>query len=143
MKAEPQARPVSADPSRPAAGVFRPALRGAWWLRNRRYSLYMLREFTAIPIALWLLWWLVEMAGLKSGPSGYKPLTSPLFVAFSVVCLVFAVLHSYTFLSLSGLIMRIPLGQRYVPPRLVAGGAFLAAILATVGVAYLLVRPAL
>ncbi|TMF95171.1 MAG: fumarate reductase subunit C, partial [Chloroflexi bacterium] len=32
-----------------------------WWTRKRHYFLYVVREFTALPLALWLLWLLVEI----------------------------------------------------------------------------------
>jgi fumarate reductase subunit C len=84
----------------------------------------VLREFSAVPIAIWMLWFLVEIARLKDGPSGYRPHMSPAFVVFSIVCLAFALWHSYTFLSFSGLIMRIPIGDRFVPAGVVRGGAY-------------------
>lgn len=99
-------------------------LPGNWFLRRRGYVLYLIREFTAVPIAAWMLWFLVEISRLRDGKAGYHPHLSGAFIAFSVVCLGFALWHSYTFLSLSGLIMRIPFGDRSISPRLVAGAAF-------------------
>ena len=95
-----------------------------WWLRNRNYFLYMVREFTAIPIALWAIWFLIEIARLGQGAAGYQPFGGPAFAVFSIVCLAFALWHSYTFLNLAGLIMRIPMGDRDVPARVVTAGAF-------------------
>jgi fumarate reductase subunit C len=43
------------------------------------------------------------------------------FVIFSFVVLFFALWHSVTFLSLSGLIVRLPLGQRVLTGRPIAG----------------------
>jgi fumarate reductase subunit C len=84
----------------------------------------VLREFSALPIAVWMLWFLVEISRLRSGPQGYHAHLSPAFVVFSVVCLAFALWHSYTFLSFSGLIMRIPIGDRFVPGQVVRMGAY-------------------
>ena len=78
-----------------------------WWLRQRHYFLYMVREFTAVPMALWLLWFLVEIQRASNGPKGYYPHSSPGFVVFSVIVLGFALYHSYTFLSLAGVIIHI------------------------------------
>ena len=116
-------REVSAEsPAGPT--TYRQHLPGDWFLRRRGYVLYVVREFTAIPIAAWMVWFLVEIWRLKDGRAGYHSHLSGAFIAFSVVCLGFALWHSYTFLSLSGLIMRIPLGDRTVPARAIAGGAF-------------------
>ena len=110
-----------------------------WILRRRGYVLYFIREATAVPIALWMIWFLVEIARLGGGRAGYHPHLSGAFIAFSIVCLVFALWHSITFLSFSGLIMRIPLGDRLVPARVVAGGAFAGLIVASAIIVALLV----
>lgn len=94
-----------------------------WWLRRRGYVLYMVRELTALPIAVWWLLFLVEVSRLRAGPGGYRPLEG-WFVAVSAICLAAALWHSYTFLSYAGLIMRIPLGDRDVSPRTIARAAF-------------------
>ena len=119
--------------------TYRPRYSGAWWLRRARTFAYMAREFTAVPIAAWWFWLLLEIARAKSGPNGYVPHMSRPFVIFSIVCLLFALFHSYTFLSLAGLILRIPVGLKTVPPRLIAGLAFSAFFIASAIIAALLV----
>ncbi len=110
-----------------------------WWLRRRGYLLYMLRELTALPIAAWWVLFLVEVARMRQGAGGYQPLGGPVFVVVSVLCLAAALWHSYTFLSLAGLIMRIPLGDRNVAPRTIVGAAFSAFVVLTAVVAALLI----
>lgn len=109
-----------------------------WWLKRRGYLLYMIRELTSVPIAVWWLLFLFELARLRDGSGGYRPLEG-WFVAVSVVCLVAAVWHSYTFLNLAGLIMRVPLGDRTVQPRVIVSAAFGGFALITVVVAGLIV----
>jgi fumarate reductase subunit C len=109
-----------------------------WWLKRRGYLLYMIRELTALPIAAWWLLFLVELARLRGGPGGYRPLEA-WFVAVSVVCLAAALWHSYTFLNLAGLIMRIPWGDRNVPARAIVGAAFSGLAVLTAVVAGLLI----
>lgn len=104
-----------------------------WWVRRRGYVLYFIREFSAVPIALWLIWFLVEVSRLNGA---YRPHLSGAFIAFSAVCFVFAVWHTVTFLSFSGLVMRIPFGERLVPSRLISGvffGVFFAVSAVIVG----------
>ena len=122
-------RPLRAHPYRQPFG---------WWLRRRGYLLYMIRELTAFPIALWWVLFLVELARLRDGAGGYRPLEG-WFVAVSVVCLAAALWHSYTFLNLAGLIMRIPLGDRNVPPRTIVGAAFSGFVVMTAVVAGLVI----
>jgi fumarate reductase subunit C len=101
--------------------------------------MYMVRELTAVPIAIWMVWFLIEIARARGGAAGYRPSRSPAFVVFSLVCLAFAVWHSFTFLRLSGLIVRIPLGQRTVPASVIVGGSFALLVVATVLVGGLLI----
>lgn len=122
-----------------ARPTYRRPYSGAWWTRSGRTVAYMAREFTAVPIAVWWFWFLVEIARSKAGPGGYHPHMSTAFVVFSGVCLVFALWHTYTFLSLAGLILRIPIGFRWVPQRLISGAAFFAFFAASAAIATLLV----
>jgi fumarate reductase subunit C len=123
--------------------AYHPQLPASWWLRNGRYSLYMLREFSVVPITLWLLSLLVQISRLGGGPaqegSGYYAYTSPLYIVFSIVCLAFALLHSVTWLNLSGVILRVKLGEREVAPRTVTGANFAQWALATLIIGALLI----
>jgi fumarate reductase subunit C len=104
---------------RPFFGSYRRTLPRTWWLRNRRYSFFGLRELTAIPVAAWLIALLVEIWLVGRGEDGFIPFNSPLYIAFSVLCFLGALLHSITWLNLSGVILRIPMGEGAVPPRVV------------------------
>lgn len=91
-----------------------------WW-RRRSYRGYVLREFTSVPIAAWLVWFLVEVARLKADGKSYQPLNGPLFAIFSLVCLGFALWHTYSTVTLAGMITRIPRGSGDMPPRYIVG----------------------
>ena len=95
-----------------------------WWTRTRHYFLYIVREFTAVPLALWLLWLLVEIKRAGDGPTRYSPHSSTAFVVFSVIVLGFALYHSVTFLTLSGVIIRVKVLDRPLPSRLVTAAMF-------------------
>jgi fumarate reductase subunit C len=99
-----------------ATRVYKPAMGTGWWTRKRHYFWYIVREFTALPMAVWLLWFLIEIQ--RSGSvTTFRPGTSTAFVIFSVICLLFALYHSVTFLSLAGVIIHIKALDRPVPPR--------------------------
>jgi fumarate reductase subunit C len=135
--------PPGGDEAVAAAGVhprvYKPEMPRGWWLRRRHYFLYMLREFTAVPMALWLLWLLFEIHRAANGPKGYYPPASPAFIVFSVICLGFALYHSVTFLSLAGVIMRIKIAGKHVPPRTIVAGMFGLWIVASVVIAAVLI----
>ena len=107
-----------------ATRVYRRPMPAGWWTRNRHYFLYTVREFTALPLALWLLWLLVEIKRAGDGPNRYAPPSSLAFVIFSVVVLMFSLYHSVTFLGLSGLIIRVKVLDRPLPPRLITAAMF-------------------
>jgi len=88
-----------------------------WWLRKGHYFWYMVREFTSLPLAVWLLWLLYDI-------SQKTVVQSRAFAVFSVVCLPFALYHSYTFLGLTGSIIHVKLFDRPVSPRLIVASMF-------------------
>jgi fumarate reductase subunit C len=113
----------------------------SWWLKRRGYVLYMLREATALPIALWIALLLVEVYRARQGATGYEPLFagSAPFIALSLICLAAAIWHAYTFLSLAGMIIRIPRGDGEVPARAIVGAMFSLLLLASVVIGGLLI----
>lgn len=119
--------------------VYKSEMSRGWWLRRRHYFLYIVREFTSVPLALWLLWFLVEIQRASNGPKGYMPHSSPAFVAFSVVCLGFALYHSITFLSLAGVIIHVKVAGKPVPSRLIVLSQFALWFLASVVIAAVLI----
>jgi fumarate reductase subunit C len=109
-----------AQTSGPAAvRKYRWIMPAGWWLRKRHYFLYMVREFTAVPMALWLLWLLFDIKSAGAGSAGFQPPRSTAFVVFSAVCLAFAMYHSYTFLKLAGVIIHVKAFDKPVPPRVI------------------------
>ena len=110
-----------------------------WWTRQRHYFLYILREFTAVPMALWLIWLLYEIRRAGGGAAHYYPPRSAAFVAFSVVVLLFSLYHSYTFLKLAGVIIRIKVLDRPIPSRLIVLAMFGAWAGASAVVAFVLI----
>ena len=110
-----------------------------WWTRKRHYFLYVVREFTALPLALWLLWLLVEIKRAGDGPARYSPYGSTAFVVFSVIVLLFALYHSVTFLSLTGVIIRVKLFDRPLPSGLISLAMFLLWAVASVVIGFVLI----
>lgn len=103
-----------------------------WWTRNRHYFLYVVREFTALPLALWLLWLLYDIRQTR--------ITQPTtFAIFSVFCLPFALYHSYTFLKLAGDILHFKVFDRPISSRLIVFSQFGGWALASLVIGFLLV----
>lgn len=122
-----------------ATRVYRRPVPAGWWTRRAHYFWYIVREFTALPMAIWLLWLLVDIRSAAVRPVNFHPQTSLAFVAFSVVCLAFALYHSVTFLSLAGVIIHVKMLDRPVPSRLIVLSQFALWALASIVVGFVLV----
>jgi fumarate reductase subunit C len=132
-------RPTAPVAPAPRAFPYRQPF--GWWLKRRGYVMYMLREATALPIALWMALLLVEFYRARQGAAAYQPVfaRSAPFVALSLICLAAALWHAYTFLSLAGMIIRIPRGDGEVPARAIVGAMFSLLLVASVVVGGLLI----
>ena len=138
VKAPPgSAEAASSNSTAPRA--YKPQMPRGWWLRQRHYFLYIVREFTALPLALWLLWLLFEIQRASHGPKSFYATSSPAFLIFSVIFLGFALYHSYTFLSLAGVIINIKLIDKPIPPRVIVLSQFAAWFVASVVIAAVLI----
>jgi fumarate reductase subunit C len=119
--------------------TYKPAMPAGWWLRKRHYFLYMVREFTALPLALWLLWLLFEIYRAGRGASHFYAPSSTPFVIFSVICLLFALYHSFTFLRLAGVILHFKVMDKPVPSALIVASQFGAWLVASIVIGAVLI----
>jgi len=119
--------------------VYRRPVPAGWWARRSHYFWYIVREFTALPMALWLLWLLIDIRSAAVRPVNFHPQTSIAFVAFSVVCLAFALYHSFTFLSLAGVIIHVKVLDRPVPSRLIVLSQFALWAVASIVIGFVLI----
>ena len=112
----------------PRPGLYYPKLPATWWLRRPGYIRFMVREFTSVFIAAFLVVLLVQICRAARGPAAYQAildtLRAPGWVFFHIVALAFAVYHSVTWLMLIGVVQVVRIGDRQVPPALVVAGAF-------------------
>jgi fumarate reductase subunit C len=107
-----------------------------WWMSGRyrspssqgrnAYLLFMLREFTSIVLAIFLVFYLVQIARLGAGQAAYDAfldsLRSPGMLFLHLLALVAAVYHTITWLQLAGIVMVL----RGVPPRALVLGGYVA-----------------
>lgn len=112
-----------------------------WWLHNRRYFLFMVRESTSVFIALFILGYLYQLFLISRGAevhdSFQESLRSVPFVVGYVIVLLFALYHSVTWLGLVSKIQIVRIGRLTVPPVLVGLGAYLSWVVASAVVAWM------
>jgi fumarate reductase subunit C len=103
------------DPAR----LYHAPIPRTWWLRKRSYFLFMLREFSSLFIAAFLVVWMVELYELGTGPERYEAwvaqLASPGWLVFHAVVLAFAVYHSVTWFYTTSIVIELRLGKIRLP----------------------------
>lgn len=112
-----------------------------WWLKNRFYRFYMLREASSIPVLLYALWLLVGLFRLNQGAIEFNHWlalnTSGLGQALHLVVFAAALLHAYTWFELTPKILVIRLGQFRVPDTWVKAAHYGAFGLVSLGILWL------
>lgn len=106
----------------------RPGLPSGWWRDNPRYTLYMLRELTSVFNALWAVRVLIQLNQIRRGREAYEAFVAaqrrPRWIIYHLITLVFAVIHSVTFLIAAGKGPTVHVRGRRVPEETLARGAF-------------------
>jgi fumarate reductase subunit C len=107
-------------------------IKPTWWLTKLNYFIFMMRELSAVFIALFLLQFIRVPSGVLVHPELWGTVTDwfnqPAVIAFNVVALAFAILHTVTFFQAGAVIMPLKIAGKKVPTMaLVAGnlGAWL------------------
>ena len=123
---------------------YRPRRSALWWLGSGRYFLFMLRELSAVFVALCALGYLVGLYRLSQGKESYEAylalLQHPAVLVLLGVSLVFCVLHTVTWIHLTPIVMVIRMGRKVIPAKLVLAANYLAWIVVSGILWYLVVN---
>jgi fumarate reductase subunit C len=114
-----------------------------WWLRSRAYILFVVREFTSVLIAAYLVVFLIFLQRLAAGPSSYESylrwLAQPAVVAFHLIALAAALYHSVTWLELTPLTVVIRIRGRRVSAQTIVAANVAAWIAVSIVIVWLVV----
>jgi fumarate reductase subunit C len=106
---------VGPDPAK----LYHRKMPATWWLTNQSYFLFMLRELSSVFIAVFLVVYLCQLYQLSQGPDAYsaftQKLSSPGWIFFHVVALLFALYHSITWFQSSAVVLPLRIGERVIP----------------------------
>jgi succinate dehydrogenase subunit C len=112
----------------------------SWWLQHPRYVRYMVRELTSLFVGLYGALLVVGLIRLAQGQAAWEgfvgAISSPVGVAFQLLCLAFAVYHSVTWFALTPKAMPLTVGNEPVPGRVIVGAHY--AVWAVVSIAVLI-----
>ena len=106
-----------------------------WWLKDRAYVKFVLRELTSVFVAFFALLYLWQLRALAQGPDAYAQfvarLKTPLFLTVDTVALVFVLFHTITWFSLTPTAMVVRMRGKRVPAEIIIGSEYVAWVLAS------------
>lgn len=96
-----------------------------WWLQNRSYAGFVLRELTSVFVAFFAVVYLWQLRALTQGPEAYElflaRLSTPLFLALHAVSFLFVLFHAVTWFNLTPKAMVVRLRGKRVPDWVIVG----------------------
>ena len=105
--------------------LYHPQMPATWWLKKPSYLLFMLRELSSVFIAIFLIVYLVQIYQLTRGPEAYvafaQKLSSPGWVVFHFLALLFSLFHSITWFQSTAVVMPLKIGARELPRQIMTG----------------------
>lgn len=115
-----------------------------WWVRTPAYLRFVIREFTSVFIAAYLVLFLILLVRVKAGPEPYAAylrwLASPAVLGFHVMALAAALYHTVTWLNLTPLALVVRVRGRRVAPAAIIAVNVAAWLLISILVARLILR---
>ena len=115
-----------------------------WWLQNRSYTRFVLRELTSVFVAFFAVVYLWQLRALSQGPEAYGQflarLKTPLFLTVDAVAFLFVLYHAVTWFNLTPKAMVVRLRGKRVPDWVVVGSNYTAWLVVSAIVACILLR---
>jgi len=115
-----------------------------WWLQNRSYTVFVLREITSVFVAFAAVLYLWQLRALARGPEAYGQflarLQTPLFLILDAVAFLFVLFHAITWFNLTPKAMVVRLSGKRVPDRIILGLNYAAWLVLSGAVAFALLR---
>jgi fumarate reductase subunit C len=115
-----------------------------WWLQNRSYTGFVLRELTSVFVAFFALVYLWQLRALVRGPEAYAHalarLGTPLFLVADAVAFLFVLFHTITWFNLTPKAMVVRLAGKRVPDWVVVSLNYAAWLVLSGAVAFTLLR---
>ena len=115
-----------------------------WWLGSVSYLAFIARELSSIFVAWFVVYLLLMMRAIGQGEARYQEFltwsASPMVWLLNVVSLLFIVFHAVTWFNLAPKAMVVRVGHTRVPGFVIAGSNYAAWVMASVVVAWLLLR---
>jgi fumarate reductase subunit C len=113
-----------------------------WWLQRWSYLWFILRELSSLFVGWFAVYLLLLVRAVSLGESRYRDFmewsAGPAVLALNLVSLLFIVYHAITWFNLAPKAMVLRVGGRRVPDVLIIGSNYLAWVLASALVVWVL-----
>jgi fumarate reductase subunit C len=123
---------------------YRPKVSVYWWLGERHYLKFILRELSSVFVAVFVVETLLLINALRNGPDAYaqflQSMQNPLMIVLNVISLFFVVFHTITWFNLAPSATPVRMGGRRLPDAMVAGPAYVAWILISAFICWMVLR---
>ena len=115
-----------------------------WWLGRWAYLKFILREISSVFVAWFIVETLLQISALIDGPAAYTQfgefMKNPVVIALNVISFFFVTFHAITWFNLAPKAMAVRLGGKRVPGLMIAGPQYVAWLVISAIVAWLLLR---
>jgi fumarate reductase subunit C len=123
---------------------YRPQVSVYWWLGEWHYLKFILRELSSVFVAAVVIETLMLIRALGQGPDAYthflQCMQNPLVLLLNVISFFFVVFHTITWFNLAPSAMPVRLGGKRLPDVLVAAPSYVAWIVVSAFVSWLVLR---
>jgi len=121
---------------------IRPRMSTYWWLGRVSYLAFIVRELSSVFVAWFVMYLLMLIRAIGQGDVRYQEFLAwsarPLVLALNLVSLLFIVFHAITWFNLAPKAMVVRIGHTRVPGILIAASNYVAWVVVSVVVAWLL-----
>ena len=123
---------------------FRRRVSTYWWVGQRQYLKFILRELSSVFVAIFVVITLFQLRALRAGPEAYSRFLAvtrlPLFIALSVTSLFFVVFHAITWFNLPPRAICVRMGGRRLPDILVAAPNYAAWLAVSAAISWVILK---
>ena len=121
--------------------LYRPRMSTWWWTRKRTYTVFVMRELSSVFIAWFVAYLLLFLYAIGRSEAEYVRFLdwadAPWVIALNVVALVFVLLHTVTWFSLTPQAMEVRIEGRKVPSFHIIAGQYTGLVVVSLFVLWL------
>ena len=124
--------------------LYRPRVSTWWWTRRRSYTVFVLRELSSVFIAWFVVYLILFVYAVGQSEAAYQRFldwaSAPWLVGLNVLALIFVLLHTVTWFSLTPQAMDVRLDGRKVPGFHIIAGQYTGLVVVSLFILWLVTQ---